>query len=121
MAQTNVSATTSNQTQSHQTQNVFLEVPLFLSPSSAALQILTMIKTYSSYKNLSPRTRLFFGVGLMAWAGIGMTASPQVESALGMVPTEQEKEEYLEEQRQVRFLNEIVDDFRRFVDEIWRF
>jgi hypothetical protein len=78
---------------SHQTQNVFLEVPLFLSASSAALQILTTIQTYSSYKNLSPRTRLFFGVGLMAWAGIGMTASPQVESALGMVPTEQEKEE----------------------------
>lgn len=29
----------------------------------------------------------------MAWAGIGMAASPQLESALGMVPTEQEKEE----------------------------
>jgi hypothetical protein len=29
----------------------------------------------------------------MAWAGIGMTASPQIESALGLVPTEQQKEE----------------------------
>lgn len=29
----------------------------------------------------------------MAWAGIGMVASPQVESALGLVPTEQEKED----------------------------
>lgn len=59
---------------------------------------------YSSYKNLSPRTRLFFGVGLMAWAGIGMTASPQVESALGMVPTEQEKEE-LEQKMNVRVVS----------------
>jgi hypothetical protein len=29
----------------------------------------------------------------MGWAAIGMTTSPQVENALGLVPTEQEKED----------------------------
>lgn len=58
----------------------------------------------SSYKNLSPRTRLLFGIGLMAWAGIGMTASPQIESALGLVPTEQQKGE-LEKKMNVKIVS----------------
>jgi hypothetical protein len=29
----------------------------------------------------------------MAWSGIGLWASPHVEQKLGLVPTEQEKEE----------------------------
>ncbi|KAN0086375.1 hypothetical protein V8E54_000063 [Elaphomyces granulatus] len=48
---------------------------------------------WSSYRNLSSRTRLFFGLGLMAWAGIGLRTSPQVEDTLGMVPTQQEQDE----------------------------
>lgn len=48
---------------------------------------------YSAYKNLNPRTRALFGVGLMCWAGIGLLISPQVEKALDMVPTEEEKRE----------------------------
>lgn len=47
----------------------------------------------SSYKSLSPKTRAVFGIGLMAWASLGMMISPQVEKTLGMVPSEQEKEE----------------------------
>lgn len=48
---------------------------------------------WSSYKSLSPKTRAVFGIGLMAWASLGMMISPQVEKTLGMVPSEQEKEE----------------------------
>lgn len=50
-------------------------------------------KRKSSYKSLSPKTRAVFGIGLMAWASLGMMISPQVEKTLGMVPSEQEKEE----------------------------
>ncbi|KAL2012794.1 hypothetical protein VTN00DRAFT_319 [Thermoascus crustaceus] len=48
---------------------------------------------WSSYRALSPKTRLLFGLGLMTWAGIGIWTSPHVEDALGMVPTKQEQEE----------------------------
>ncbi|PGH16743.1 hypothetical protein AJ79_01616 [Helicocarpus griseus UAMH5409] len=48
---------------------------------------------WSSYRNLSPRTRLLFGAGLMAYAAAGMWWSPKVEEALGMVPSKQEQEE----------------------------
>ncbi|KAL1982703.1 hypothetical protein VTN96DRAFT_954 [Rasamsonia emersonii] len=48
---------------------------------------------WSAYRNLSPKTRLLFGLGLMGWACIGMWISPQVERALGMVPTPEEQEE----------------------------
>ncbi|KAI9372106.1 hypothetical protein BJX61DRAFT_543056 [Aspergillus egyptiacus] len=48
---------------------------------------------WSSYKSLSPKTRALFGVGVMAWAAIGLWTSPQVEQAMGMVPTEEERAE----------------------------
>ncbi|KAL1999712.1 hypothetical protein VTN02DRAFT_4135 [Thermoascus thermophilus] len=48
---------------------------------------------WTSYRALSPRTRLLFGLGLMTWAGIGLWTSPHVEDALGMAPTKQEMEE----------------------------
>ncbi|WEW59824.1 hypothetical protein PRK78_005305 [Emydomyces testavorans] len=48
---------------------------------------------WKSYRNLSPRTRLFFGLGLVAYAAFGLWAEPRVERTLGMVPTEAEKEE----------------------------
>ncbi|PGH18702.1 hypothetical protein AJ80_04355 [Polytolypa hystricis UAMH7299] len=48
---------------------------------------------WTSYRALAPRTRLLFGFGLIAYAGIGMWSSPKVEEALGMVPTKQEQEE----------------------------
>ncbi|KAL4975799.1 hypothetical protein BDW66DRAFT_151530 [Aspergillus desertorum] len=46
-----------------------------------------------SYKSLSPKTRAIFGVGVMVWASIGLWTSSQVEQAMGMVPTEEEKAE----------------------------
>ncbi|KAA8650513.1 hypothetical protein EYZ11_003297 [Aspergillus tanneri] len=48
---------------------------------------------WSSYRSLTPKTRALFGVGMMAWASIGLWLSPQVESAMGMVPTKEEQED----------------------------
>ncbi|KAJ5542261.1 hypothetical protein N7461_008264 [Penicillium sp. DV-2018c] len=47
---------------------------------------------WSSYRGLTPKTRALFGIGVMAWAGLGLWATPQVESALGMQPTKEEQE-----------------------------
>ncbi|KJK61313.1 hypothetical protein P875_00042448 [Aspergillus parasiticus SU-1] len=47
----------------------------------------------SSYRSLSPKTRALFGVGVMAWASIGLWVLPEVEGAMGMAPTKQEQEE----------------------------
>ncbi|GAD95971.1 hypothetical protein ANI_1_1762144 [Paecilomyces variotii No. 5] len=48
---------------------------------------------WSSYRALTPKTRLVFGLGLMTWASIGMWASPEVENALGLAPTKEDQEE----------------------------
>ncbi|KAJ5233047.1 hypothetical protein N7468_006003 [Penicillium chermesinum] len=47
---------------------------------------------WSSYRGLTPKTRALFGVGVMAWASIGLWLSPQVESALGMKASQEEQE-----------------------------
>ncbi|CDM27728.1 hypothetical protein CBS147339_4305 [Penicillium roqueforti] len=47
---------------------------------------------WSSYRGLAPKTRALFGIGLMAWAGIGLWTTPQVENALGMQPTREEQD-----------------------------
>ncbi|KAF3484225.1 uncharacterized protein GIQ15_03549 [Arthroderma uncinatum] len=46
-----------------------------------------------SYRSLSPRTRLVFGLSLMGYAAFGMWASPQLEKSLGMTPSKEEQEE----------------------------
>lgn len=45
-----------------------------------------------SYRNLTPKTRLFIGVGIMAYAGFGLLASDQAEKSFGFTPTEQDRE-----------------------------
>ncbi|KAJ5194099.1 hypothetical protein N7491_001435 [Penicillium cf. griseofulvum] len=47
---------------------------------------------WSSYRSLAPKTRALFGIGVMAWAGIGLWTTPQVESALGMQPSKEEQD-----------------------------
>ncbi|KAJ5559694.1 hypothetical protein N7513_002093 [Penicillium frequentans] len=47
---------------------------------------------WSTYRGLNPKTRALFGVGVMAWATIGLWTTPQVESALGMQSTKEEQE-----------------------------
>lgn len=56
---------------------------------------------YSTYRTLTPKTRALFGVGVMAWATIGLWTSPQVESALGMQPSKEEQDA-LDHKLQVR-------------------
>ncbi|KAL4965651.1 uncharacterized protein BDV14DRAFT_199745 [Aspergillus stella-maris] len=56
---------------------------------------------WSSYKGLTPKTRALFGLGVMAWASIGLWAQPQVEKTMGMVPTAEEQAE-LERKMAVR-------------------
>ncbi|EEQ31741.1 conserved hypothetical protein [Microsporum canis CBS 113480] len=46
-----------------------------------------------SYRSLKPRTRLFFGLGLMGYAAFGMWASPKLEKSLGMTPSKEEQAE----------------------------
>ncbi|KAI1978534.1 hypothetical protein LOZ53_003834 [Ophidiomyces ophidiicola] len=48
---------------------------------------------WKSYRNLSPRTRMIFGFGLMGYAAFGLWSESRVEKTLGMVPSEAEKEE----------------------------
>ncbi|KAJ5438660.1 uncharacterized protein N7458_009658 [Penicillium daleae] len=47
---------------------------------------------WSTYRSLTPKTRALFGVGVMAWATIGLWTTPQVESALGMQASKAEQE-----------------------------
>ncbi|KAK4544074.1 hypothetical protein LTR36_004572 [Oleoguttula mirabilis] len=47
---------------------------------------------WRSYRTLSTRTRLIIGGGIMAYAGFGLIASDKAEQALGLVPTEQDKQ-----------------------------
>ncbi|KAJ5485125.1 hypothetical protein N7539_005113 [Penicillium diatomitis] len=56
---------------------------------------------WSTYRSLTPKTRALFGVGVMAWATIGLWTTPQVENALGMQASPSEKEE-LDRQLAVR-------------------
>ncbi|OJJ81633.1 uncharacterized protein ASPGLDRAFT_37945 [Aspergillus glaucus CBS 516.65] len=56
---------------------------------------------WQSYRSLTPRTRALFGIGLVAWASVGLWTTPQVEGALGMTASEKEKEE-LERKMAVR-------------------
>ncbi|KAF1976192.1 hypothetical protein BU23DRAFT_456044, partial [Bimuria novae-zelandiae CBS 107.79] len=45
------------------------------------------------YKGIAPKTRVFIGLGVMAYAGVGMFLSDRVEEKLGFVPTEKDKED----------------------------
>ncbi|KAH9829072.1 hypothetical protein Tdes44962_MAKER09186 [Teratosphaeria destructans] len=47
---------------------------------------------WTSYRNLSPRTRLILGGGVMAYAVFGLFVSDKAEAALGFTPTEQDRQ-----------------------------
>ncbi|KAK4193933.1 hypothetical protein QBC35DRAFT_480675 [Podospora australis] len=44
-----------------------------------------------SYRGLSPRAKLSFGIGLLAWGVIGLQLSDKAEEKLGYTPTEEDK------------------------------
>ncbi|KAJ5172565.1 hypothetical protein N7492_005158 [Penicillium capsulatum] len=64
---------------------------------------------WSTYRSLTPKTRALFGVGVMAWATIGLWTSPQVENALGMQAS-QEEQEALDRKLQVRVSRAAPED-----------
>ncbi|EOA83840.1 hypothetical protein ACJQWK_00766 [Exserohilum turcicum] len=45
------------------------------------------------FKSMQPKTRMFIGVGVMAYAGAGLYLSDVAEEKLGFTPTEKDKEE----------------------------
>ncbi|KAG9201925.1 hypothetical protein G6514_005120 [Epicoccum nigrum] len=45
------------------------------------------------YKGLAPRSRIYIGVGIMAYAGFGLLISDELEQRFGMTPNEQDYEE----------------------------
>ncbi|KAK0289128.1 hypothetical protein LTR35_000504 [Friedmanniomyces endolithicus] len=47
---------------------------------------------WTSYRALSMQTRLLIGAGIMAYAGFGLLVSDKAEEALGLVPTEEDKQ-----------------------------
>lgn len=53
---------------------------------------------WQSYRNLSPRTRLFIGGGVMAYAAFGLFASDQAEQLLGWTATDEDRKRLKEEQ-----------------------
>lgn len=57
--------------------------------------LLTSDNDYSRrlFLNLQPRTRLYIGVGLMAYSALGLVFTRKVEQKFGMVPTEEHHEE----------------------------
>lgn len=47
----------------------------------------------SWYKGITPKTRVVIGVGIMAYAGLGMLLTDKAEEKFGLTPTEKDKEE----------------------------
>lgn len=48
---------------------------------------------HRSFRNLQPRTRLYIGLGTMAWAGLGLLLSDKAEEVFGLKATEKDREE----------------------------
>nr|POE54498.1 hypothetical protein CFP56_41436 [Quercus suber] len=51
---------------------------------------------WSSYRALSPRTRMLLGGGIIAWSAVGLFISDRAEEAWGLTPTEQDKQKLRE-------------------------
>ncbi|KAF2731636.1 hypothetical protein EJ04DRAFT_566648 [Polyplosphaeria fusca] len=45
------------------------------------------------YRGISPKSRVLIGVGVMAYAGLGLFLSDKAEEKFGLVPTEKDKED----------------------------
>jgi len=62
---------------------------------------------WQSYRNLAPRTRLFIGGGIMAYAAFGLLASDQAEQLLGWTATEEDRKRLKEELPKVHIVDKI--------------
>lgn len=79
-----------NSTTPHQ-----LNTVVVLQPSPATMSL------WQSYRALAPRTRLFIGGGIMAYAAFGLLASDQAEQLLGWTATEEDRKRLKEEMPKV--------------------
>ncbi|KAL6717172.1 hypothetical protein ACLMJK_005087 [Lecanora helva] len=48
---------------------------------------------WQSFRALQPRTRLYIGLGAMAWAGMGLFLSDKAEEKFGLRATEEDRRE----------------------------
>ncbi len=51
------------------------------------------LRANRAYKNLSPKTRLAVGVGVIAWGVAGLYLSDRAEEKFGYTPSDKDKEE----------------------------
>ena len=77
-----------------------MAVRVFL--SSMFLSPLTVV--HRSYRKLAPRTRLYLGIGIMIWAGLGIILTDRAEEKFDLVPTEKDKERLEEAVPRIRFV-----------------
>lgn len=49
------------------------------------------VSCLSSFRTLRPRTRVYIGVGVMVYAGLGLLATDKAEEKFGMVATEEDR------------------------------
>lgn len=63
------------------------------------------LQTSRAYRNLSPRTRLFIGGGVMLYAGLGLLLSDKAEQTFGFTPTEEDKQKLREIVPKVHFVD----------------
>ena len=70
---------------------------------------ITTMSLWQSYRALAPRTRLFIGGGIMAYAAFGLLASDQAEQLLGWTATEEDRKRLKEEMPKVH----VVDRFNK--------
>lgn len=82
--------------------NVLLAVRPFFLPSQAPLEAMEPANEHRTYKSISPKTRMIFGGGIIAYALIAQTLSDQAESMFGLKATEQDRERLRESMPKIR-------------------
>jgi len=60
---------------------------------------------WHSYRNLSARTRLIIGGGIMAYAGFGLLASDKAEQMFGFAATEEDRRKLQESMPRVHLVD----------------
>jgi len=67
-------------------------------------------KANRTYKSISPKTRMIFGGGIIAWALIAQTLTDQAEPMFGFNATEQDKERLRESLPKIRSVESAGDE-----------
>lgn len=65
----------------------------FSIPPVRPINLLTRLLQFRrSYLALASRTRLYLGLGIIAWSGFGLIATNMAEKKFGLEPSEEEKQ-----------------------------